>query len=33
MVKADMANTEPTRQFRLVQIKPSHHDDDGYVIQ
>ncbi|MGI8640777.1 MAG: hypothetical protein ACR2MG_12635 [Pyrinomonadaceae bacterium] len=21
------------RQFRLVLIKPSHYDDDGYVIQ
>ena len=28
-----MANTGPTRQFRLVLIKPSHYDDDGYVIQ
>jgi radical SAM superfamily enzyme YgiQ (UPF0313 family) len=23
----------PCRQFRLVLIKPSHYDDDGYVIQ
>ena len=25
--------TDPPRQFRLVLIKPSHYDDDGYVIQ
>jgi radical SAM superfamily enzyme YgiQ (UPF0313 family) len=25
--------TVPRRQFRLVLIKPSHYDDDGYVIQ
>jgi radical SAM superfamily enzyme YgiQ (UPF0313 family) len=24
---------EPGRRFRLVLIKPSHYDDDGYVIQ
>ncbi len=24
---------QPTRQFELVLIKPSHYDDDGYVIQ
>src|SRR5438552_16380794 len=23
----------PKRRFRLVMIKPSHYDDDGYVIQ
>jgi hypothetical protein len=23
----------PTRRFQLVLIKPSHYDDDGYVIQ
>ncbi|HTU54816.1 MAG TPA: hypothetical protein VMF62_12675, partial [Acetobacteraceae bacterium] len=23
----------PSRRFRLVLIKPSHYDDDGYVIQ
>src|SRR5579872_4696484 len=28
-----MANSAPTRRFRLVLIKPSHYDDDGYVIQ
>jgi hypothetical protein len=28
-----MAVTDPRRQFRLVLIKPSHYDDDGYVIQ
>jgi hypothetical protein len=22
----------PAKQFRLVLIKPSHYDDDGYVI-
>ena len=25
--------TDPKRRFRLVLIKPSHYDDDGYVIQ
>ena len=24
---------EPARQFQLILIKPSHYDDDGYVIQ
>jgi len=23
----------PAKQFRLVLIKPSHYDDDGYVIR
>src|SRR5262245_62348060 len=23
----------PTKQFQLVLIKPSHYDDDGYVIR
>ena len=27
------ASTWPTRRFQLVLIKPSHYDDDGYVIQ
>src|SRR5436309_1017161 len=27
------ALTRPTRRFQLVLIKPSHYDDDGYVIQ
>jgi hypothetical protein len=27
------ASTGPTRRFQLVLIKPSHYDDDGYVIQ
>jgi hypothetical protein len=27
------ASTRPTRRFQLVLIKPSHYDDDGYVIQ
>ena len=25
--------TQAGRRFRLVMIKPSHYDDDGYVIQ
>jgi radical SAM superfamily enzyme YgiQ (UPF0313 family) len=28
-----MSPAEPGRRFRLVLIKPSHYDDDGYVIQ
>ena len=28
-----MATISARRQFRLVLIKPSHYDDDGYVIQ
>src|SRR5204862_8341436 len=27
------ALARPTRRFQLVLIKPSHYDDDGYVIQ
>src|SRR5438128_11536833 len=27
------ANRKPYRRFCLVLIKPSHYDDDGYVIQ
>jgi radical SAM superfamily enzyme YgiQ (UPF0313 family) len=27
------ASTGPKRRFQLVLIKPSHYDDDGYVIQ
>jgi len=27
------APTGPTRRFQLVLLKPSHYDDDGYVIQ
>jgi radical SAM superfamily enzyme YgiQ (UPF0313 family) len=27
------AATRPQRRFRLVLIKPSHYDDDGYVIR
>src|SRR4051812_26633171 len=27
------STTHPNRRFRLVLIKPSHYDDDGYVIQ
>ena len=23
----------PTKRFRLILIKPSHYDDEGYVIQ
>jgi radical SAM superfamily enzyme YgiQ (UPF0313 family) len=26
-------STRPTRRFCLVLVKPSHYDDDGYVIQ
>ncbi len=26
-------NTQQPRQFHLIMIKPSHYDDDGYVIQ
>ena len=26
-------STRPKRRFQLVLIKPSHYDDDGYVIQ
>ncbi len=25
--------TEPTKKFHLILIKPSHYDDEGYVIQ
>src|SRR5258705_12428736 len=28
-----LAPTESKRRFQLVLIKPSHYDDDGYVIQ
>jgi hypothetical protein len=28
-----MVVASPPRQFRLVLIKPSHYDNDGYVIQ
>ena len=28
-----MGNRPAQRKFRLVLIKPSHYDDDGYVIQ
>ena len=28
-----MADTKQKRRFALVLIKPSHYDDDGYVIQ
>ena len=28
-----IATTDLRKQFRLVLIKPSHYDDDGYVIQ
>src|SRR5215208_5078919 len=27
------APTGPTRRFQLVLLKPSHYDDDGYVVQ
>src|SRR5258708_21712117 len=27
------ALAQPKRRFQLVLIKPSHYDDDGYVIQ
>jgi radical SAM superfamily enzyme YgiQ (UPF0313 family) len=27
------ATAEPRRRFELILIKPSHYDDDGYVIQ
>jgi hypothetical protein len=27
------ASTGPKRRFQLILIKPSHYDDDGYVIQ
>jgi hypothetical protein len=26
------ASAQPRRRFQLVLIKPSHYDDDGYVI-
>jgi radical SAM superfamily enzyme len=26
-------STEPAKQFHLILVKPSHYDDDGYVIQ
>jgi hypothetical protein len=26
-------SARPTRRFCLLLIKPSHYDDDGYVIQ
>jgi hypothetical protein len=28
-----LVRAAPTRRFRLVLIKPSHYDDDGYVIR
>ena len=28
-----MATAEPRRRFQLILIKPSHYDDDGYVIR
>nr|WP_294552877.1 radical SAM protein [uncultured Rhodopila sp.] len=28
-----ISSPDPSRRFRLVLIKPSHYDDDGYVIQ
>src|SRR5258707_9988607 len=27
------ASLQPERRFQLILIKPSHYDDDGYVIQ
>src|SRR5690349_3300975 len=27
------STTATTRRFQLILIKPSHYDDDGYVIQ
>ena len=27
------ASTQPRRRFQVVLIKPSHYDDDGYIIQ
>jgi len=31
--KRPISANHPSRRFRLVLIKPSHYDDDGYVIQ
>ncbi|MGE0418576.1 MAG: radical SAM protein, partial [Acetobacteraceae bacterium] len=31
--QADMAAVQLAKRFHLVLIKPSHYDDDGYVIQ
>ena len=28
-----LATTPPKRRFRIVLIKPSHYDDEGYVVQ
>ena len=28
-----MLTTAPSRRFQLILIKPSHYDDDGYVVQ
>src|SRR3954454_10847044 len=33
MAVADVATAAPKRRFQLVLIKPSHYDDDGYVIR
>ena len=31
---ADQAGSgQPQRRFQLILIRPSHYDDDGYVIQ
>src|SRR6185295_3142217 len=27
------SNAKPSRKFCLILVKPSHYDDDGYVIQ
>src|SRR4051794_40112386 len=28
-----LARTPPRRRFQIVLIKPSHYDDEGYVVQ
>ena len=28
-----MSSTGPKQRFQLVLLKPSHYDDDGYVVQ
>src|SRR2546428_531103 len=32
-LRFSLSNANPKRRFCLVLIKPSHYDDDGYVIQ
>ena len=32
-IRGKRNSLRPERRFQLILIKPSHYDDDGYVIQ